>query len=57
MKKQTAANNEFLAAVKKLMNKPIYQETLNTVNAEGEDVARVYLQQYFRTPVSEVFPR
>jgi hypothetical protein len=44
--KQTAANNKFLAAVKKLMNHKIYAETARLMNVDGQDTAVVYLQQF-----------
>lgn len=56
MKKQTAANNEFLKAVKVSMNAKIYTATLkhyNKPNTENSNEAVMYLQQFFNTPITE----
>ena len=44
--KQTAANNTFLAIVKRDWNTKIYKHTLDLVNTQGEDAARAYLQTF-----------
>jgi hypothetical protein len=44
--KQTAANNTFLANVKRDWNTKIYKHTLALVNTQGEDAARAYLQTF-----------
>jgi hypothetical protein len=49
--KQTAANNPFLAKVKRAMNKPTFKQTSYLMNTEGMATARVYVQQFFRGPL------
>jgi hypothetical protein len=50
-RKQTAANNAFLAKVKRAMNAPIFREASRLANAEGEAAARAYVQRFFVSPV------
>jgi hypothetical protein len=50
-RKQTAANNPFLAKVKRAMNAPIFREASRLANAEGEAAARAYVQRFFVSPV------
>ncbi len=51
MKKQTAGNNAFLKAVKKLWNTPIFKKASLLVNTEGEDAARAYVQTFTTKPL------
>jgi hypothetical protein len=53
MAKQTAANNAFLAKVKKGFNAPTYKLTLELANTKGEQAAREYVQSFVRSPVDE----
>lgn len=53
--KQSAANNEFLRAVKAAMNRKVYAETLRRMNTFGEKDAIGYVQQYFNQPISIEF--
>ena len=46
-KKQTAANNATLQAVRKLMNDAIYRTFAAVYNSQGEGEAMKYLSQYF----------
>jgi hypothetical protein len=46
--KQTAANNKFLAAVKKQMNAPIFKRVSEILNGQGEKAATEYLGSFFR---------
>ncbi len=41
--KQTAANNQFLANVKRVFNGKVYAKTLQLMNDSGEQAARDYL--------------
>jgi len=54
-KKQTAANNPFLAGVKVIMNQKIFAHAARDLNSEGEAAALKYLQQFFSVPVSVEF--
>jgi hypothetical protein len=47
--RQTASNNQFLCGVKGLMNKTIYKKASSLLNREGEDAARAYLGQFFKS--------
>lgn len=49
-RRQTAANNALLAKVKRVMNGKIFKRAGEILNAEGEDAARAYLQQFFSRP-------
>lgn len=51
MKKQTSANNEFLAQVKKVWNAKIYKKASELVNTQGVEAARQYVQQFQRSPL------
>ena len=46
MSKQTAANNKFLANVKKDWNDKIFKKASLLVNTEGEEAARKFVQQF-----------
>ena len=46
-KKQTAANNVTLRAVRELMNDAIYRTFATVYNEQGEGEALKYLSQYF----------
>ena len=46
--KQTAGNNAFLKATRKLCNDPIYRATAVIVNGAGVEKAAEYLRGYFR---------
>jgi hypothetical protein len=43
IKKQTAGNNAFLKATRKLFNDPTYKRVMGIVNTEGEQAARAWL--------------
>lgn len=51
--KQTAANNKFLANVKRCMNCLVYAKCLSLVNTEGMDVAAAYVGKHFRESTRE----
>lgn len=53
MAKQTAANNKFLANVKKAMNGKIYSAVLFRLNTYGQAAAEEYLGGYYREEVRE----
>ena len=53
--KQTAANNPFLAGVKKHMNSKIYAHALRIFQADGQPATLQYLQQFFSKPVTAEF--
>lgn len=44
--KHTAKNNEFLEAVKKLMNEKIYKVALKIFNDQGQEETIKYLNQF-----------
>lgn len=44
MKKQTAANNEFLKEVKKKFNTPTYKIVLKVVNENGTEAGKAKLK-------------
>lgn len=48
MKKQSAANNKFLADTKAKFNKPIYKKVLNSVNESGEAAGRAVLNNILK---------
>ncbi len=48
---QTAANNAFLAKVKRVWNTDIFRATSRAMNADGHEAAVAYLQQYTTEPV------
>jgi hypothetical protein len=47
--RQTSRNNFFLAHVRGLMNQTIYKKAASLLNREGEDAARAYLGQFFKS--------
>ncbi|MCP4371313.1 MAG: hypothetical protein GY797_24830 [Deltaproteobacteria bacterium] len=51
MKKQTAANNEFLKRVKKTWNKPTFKKASVLVNNGQEKEARAYIQSFTKRPL------
>ena len=48
MSKQTAANNQALARIKKLFNAKIYKLASVTLNEKGEDAMWDLMQRYYR---------
>lgn len=52
MKKQTAANNDFLKQVKKIWNEKVFQQAAKILNNEGIDAARAYVQQFTTKPLN-----
>lgn len=53
MTKQTAGNNEFLEAVKKVMNSKVYSKVLTIYNEKGYAETIEYLNQYCNWEVIE----
>ena len=47
-KKLTARNSPELAQIKKWMNKPIFQRSVEIMKAEGRVAVRTYLATHFR---------
>lgn len=52
MQKQTAANNELIAAVKRDYNTKIFKKFSAIVNAEGSPAAIAWMQQFSRMTVT-----
>ena len=53
--KQTARNNEFLEAVKKVMNIKIYKKALTIYNERGQAETVDYLNQYCKWEILEKY--
>jgi hypothetical protein len=47
--RQTSSNNNFLCHVRGLMNQTIYRKAETILNRDGEDAARAYLGQFFKS--------
>lgn len=54
MKKQTAANNELLTAIKKIFNGKIYKHALNILNTAGQEDCLYYVNGFVREPYTAV---
>jgi hypothetical protein len=48
--KQTAANNAFLAKVKRIFNAKVFRHASELLNTEGDAAARLFLKTFFSDP-------
>jgi hypothetical protein len=48
--KQTAANNAFLAKIKRIFNAKMFKRASEILNADGEDAARAFIATFYRDP-------
>jgi hypothetical protein len=51
MRKQTAANNDILEAIKRRFNTKIYHKALEIMNTHGDATTLNYVQQFTTTDI------
>ena len=54
--KQTARNNEFLAAAKKRLTRRVFQTVSDILNVQGQEDARRYIAQILDAELQERMP-
>lgn len=57
MSKQTSANNQTLAKIKRIFNAKIFKHASAIMNTEGEAATLAYLQQFTRTDIKQVLAK